>query len=54
MYGELDKLTPIRERLLTRLGEFNKISTHLEKESKKSTLCVSLNEKDKTMYNENI
>ena len=27
---------------------------HSEKESKKSALCVSLDEKDKTMYKENI
>ena len=33
--------------------KYNK-KEHLEKENKKSTLCVSLNVKDKTMYNENI
>ena len=27
---------------------------HHEKECKRSALCVSLDEKDKTMYNENI
>ena len=27
---------------------------HFEKENKRSTLCVSLNKKDKAMYNESI
>lgn len=57
MYGKLDKLTlraSSNQATSFKLGEYNKKSTHLERENKRSTLCVSLNEKEKTMYNENI
>ena len=46
-----DKIT---KRFIQDDGKKYNKKVYLEKENKRSTLCFSLNEKDKTVYNENI